>query len=819
MLYACLLGSLRWFLLGACWSGRGDDRPAWQLIARALALSLVVDLLLTVGLGWIGLYRTPLHLAILLVLCAVGALRQRPEWRKLLPGLLGINALILLTMILPNRMEWIVGGWDPGVYVNEGVELARSGSFTREREPFHAFLDEAGRERFTRFREYNFLEFMPVVPFDPERLATRPFFFPLYTAGVASGYSAGGLRLASRMNFIFGGIGLFVLAACLSRYRPSWGICAALLVLAQPLWWYHLNFPTTEVLMACLFACLLFYLPERGRPQGMLVCSLVLAAGTLCRIDTFLFGALLLAMLAMVDAREAGDRGRRIGAWLALAVPLLLAAGLSVFLSPDATATLGKDVPMIAVVGGMLLVGGLGVMLLPVLVRWTGRLHREVHWLALAGLLLLMALAWVKQAAKDDQPMIWQLEGMMWFVTWPSVIAAAVGFFALEWKKLPREVAAWLLMLAGMCVLVLVLGKIHQTWPWAARRYVPGLLPLLAVLGAWGLCHLPRRGLGVGLAALVLLVNSPRVWMAWEVMEDDTELSARFAEVVAELDENALLICDHYAWATPLRFLHGRHVVNGEQFWDDPNDFDERLELLASWPGEVVWVTSTAKGLDVFPSSIDASLRWSGPAFEYRKIKRSNYIGGFTEEQRAELGSYLPFFVAGFEQQASSSKQFQIWDWKPHHFPAAQAGDLQINVGDESAEPHLGRGWSRAEGFRRKGIWHDSQWVKKLEADVLFDLPAVTDDYDCHVLALPMFDKRLRQNVGLYLNGTFVAEWACPERPVQQVYTCRLPVRLLREGENVLTLRVGHMAKAPGRDSRKLALQVDKILLRPRGGK
>lgn len=844
MIAALILGSLRWFLVGACWTrpdAAGSDTwsGTFGLAARSVAYALPIHLAVTIGLAALGLYHVPLELGLLAVLCVLGLWRNRPSARhalRLLPGLAAMNLLILLVLLAPNRIEWLVGGWDPGTYINEGVSLAHEGGWTREPEPFHQFLTPEQRLDFTRER-YGFVEYMPVTPLDKEHLRTEPFFFPLYPAMVASAYTAGGILLATRVNLLLGGVVLLLFAAALGRIDWRFGLAGAITLALQPLLLYHLNFPTSEILhlflLGGILLCLVSTRVDRAgretRRDRLPFLALLFFLGPFNRIDFLLFGAMLLVGLALADACRDAEKNDTASGWFELLVlSAAMAAGmfLSLHLSEAAVNRLGKDVSSIVIVGSAGLIGaGVARLVAPTFRTYFGGLWRwgaaHLHWGLAAVVLLGVAYVYSLQAGKVDQPMIWQLKGMWWYLTWPAVALASLGFLSLEARRLPPAVAAWVLAIAGMTVLVFVFGKIHQTWPWAARRYVPTTLPLFALLGAWGVWR--TKWFGWVALAIACGFNAPKLTEAWRVMDDESRLSEHFAAVAAQLNPEDLVVCDHFVWGVPMRFLHDVHVVNGEQFYADTRKFPDQLAALQSWPGRILWLTSTEAGLGVMPEPVPGAKKiWEGEPFAFRKVRRATFVGGFTEQQRDLYQDVLDHFVAGYVQE-SSTKQFALWSMEAGPFPELRAGGAMVNVGDESARPMLKRGWSRPEGAWSKEPrkWHDHQWIKKSEADIVVQLQkegedwAFTEDWNFFVRAMPIYDKRLRQSFALYVNGTFVKDWVCPEKDHWDTYFAKVPGDLIQNGENTLTLRVGHLVKGPLKDQRVLGLLVDRVLINP----
>lgn len=135
---------------------------------------------------------------------------------------------------------------------------------------------------------------------------------------------------------------------------------------------------------------------------------------------------------------------------------------------------------------------------------------------------------------------------------------------------------------------------------------------------------------------------------------------------------------------------------------------------------------------------------------------------------------------------------------------------VEINVGTLEAREFLGFGWSRPEGNRADP--RTFTWIKRKEADVWFEMEDVQGDMTLQLTAAPLYINHLKQNVGVYLNGTFIKEWFCPHDADFHTYEAQLPAALFKMGRNRLILRVGYLREVPG-DERKLGLAVDRIVL------
>jgi len=138
-----------------------------------------------------------------------------------------------------------------------------------------------------------------------------------------------------------------------------------------------------------------------------------------------------------------------------------------------------------------------------------------------------------------------------------------------------------------------------------------------------------------------------------------------------------------------------------------------------------------------------------------------------------------------------------------------KARDIYIDVGTSASTNALGFGWSRRESSGGRTF----AWVKRMEADVWFDADE-PQAMEVWLEAQPFLLPDRNQQVGLYVNHRFVAEWQCPGTPSFATFRAEIPEDVVHGGRNRLTLRVGYLRK-PARDKRELALAVDRILLRP----
>jgi hypothetical protein len=189
-----------------------EERWFWQLV-----LSAVWSVGVTLTLGAFSVYSLPRLVTINAVLAVVPAL----VWRRGLrlgslspkPGASALLPLALVAFALWRFLpaaEYIMGGKDPGVYVNEGISLHRTGTIFR-RDAIVAAVPTPVKDLFFHdypATEYYGVRFMGVFLNDPdtgEVIAQFPHFLP---ASMSLGYAIGGMRGATTTVVVWAVLGL-----------------------------------------------------------------------------------------------------------------------------------------------------------------------------------------------------------------------------------------------------------------------------------------------------------------------------------------------------------------------------------------------------------------------------------------------------------------------------------------------------------------------------------------------------------------------------------------------------------------------------------
>lgn len=242
-----------------------EERVFWHVM-----LSLSWSLTLVLALAVLDLYRFDRLLTItsglvfgLVVIGRGGLLYQgtaaRVTWTAILPLLL---IGLALWRFFPVS-EYIIGGRDPGVYINEGIQIAQRGSLVIT-DPVVAAVPAFARDLFFPQHyedEYYGLRFMGMFVQDPRAGTVIGQFPHLFPASVAIGYDLHGLTGARQAVAWWALLGLLAVYFLAARWAgPPVAFAAALLLSLQAAQVWFARYPNSDIVMqAGVFAALLAF--------------------------------------------------------------------------------------------------------------------------------------------------------------------------------------------------------------------------------------------------------------------------------------------------------------------------------------------------------------------------------------------------------------------------------------------------------------------------------------------------------------------------------------------------------------------------------
>jgi hypothetical protein len=476
-----------------------EERAYWAvLLSVATSLSLVVSLAALHRYSFKRLVIADLLIAAALAVASRFNLRLGAKAR--LPGLAACIPLVLALFgawrFLPAS-EYIIGGKDPGVYVNSGIQIAQRGAIVVHDPAVAAvpafardlfFPRDANRERFVGPR------FMGFFVLDPDTGAVVSQFPHVFPASIAIGYALDGLTGARRTFVFWGVLGLLSVYFAGVRLlgRPAAAAAAILLALHVVQVWFS-RYPNADIVMqAILFAALLanarahvdddpFFAPVAGAFLALLL---------FLRFDAVVAVAAVIASLAL--GFIAGQRVRwtfvaPLAAGCALCLWYLLGPMREYFELPlvfISNLPWWEYVVLAAAAAGLL---GLVVAARrsPAVSRRVVDVFPSVLVVAVAALAFYAAVFRQPGGKLTDYDAFALRNFADYYFTRGALVVALVGY-ALVVRGLFWRDPALILTLTAFSVFFFYKIRIAPEHFWAARRFIPVILPgaLLLVAAA-----------------------------------------------------------------------------------------------------------------------------------------------------------------------------------------------------------------------------------------------------------------------------------------------------------------------------------------------
>ncbi len=566
-----------------------EERLFWAVVLSiALSLSIVLALAVAHRYSFERLLAADALVGVALAALAGGRLRFGGAARRV-----GLTAAVPLALVVLGggrffpSSEYIIGGKDPGTYLNEGIQIAQRGAIV-VRDPVVAAVPPFARDLFFpshQRHDYYGTRFMGFFITDPDRGLVVGQFPHLFPASIAIGYGIDGLSGARRTVGVWALVGLLAVYFAGARLvgRTAAAAAAALLALHVIEVWFS-RYPNAEVVMqALLFAALLanarahvdrdrFFAPVAG---------LLLALLLFLRFDAVLGIAAVAVALALAACN--GQRPRLSFVAVFAVVTALAAAYL---LGPmrayaDLPIVFLSNLPwwQYAALG---LIAAAAAAALGAAAAWPRLASAVVRWTPAALTLGLSALAlyalWLRHpggrlAAHDAYALRTFTD---FYLTLPALLAALIGLWLVARQRFWRDPALFVTVAVFSCFFFFKIRIVTDHF-WMARRFVPVILPgalLFAAAAALGGSRGERRGsrslrtlIGVTFVAL-LAAHYGRESRPLLHHVEYAGLAGRIERLASSIGDDDLVIAesrdaegDVHVLALPLAYIYARQVL------------------------------------------------------------------------------------------------------------------------------------------------------------------------------------------------------------------------------------------------------------------
>jgi hypothetical protein len=595
-----------------------EERLFWAIVL-SVAVSLSVVLLLAAFHRYTFERLLTVNLGAAAIAAALTGRRLRLGRAARRPGLTAIVPIALVLLgswrFLPPS-EYIIGGKDPGIYMNEGIQIAQRGALVVT-DPVVASVPAFARDLFFPShgrQDYYGLRFMGFFIRDPSAGTVVGQFPHLFPASIAIGYGIDGLTGARRAVGAWAVLGLLAVYFLSVRLmgRAAATAAAGLLALHVIEVWFA-RYPNAEVVMqALLFAALLAN--ARAHVDGdrffAPVAAILLGLLLFLRFDAVLGVAGVLAGLVLGAFHQQRPRASFIAVFTSIAAvaAVYLLGPMRAYVSLPIVFLSNLPTWQYVLLGAGALAGGAALVFASrqrafsaAVTRWLPATVAAAMW-ALALYALLLRHPGGKLAAHNAYALRTFTD---YYLTLPGLVAALIGF-TLVARRAFRHDPAFMATLTIFCCFFFYKIRIVTDHFWMARRFLPVILPGALMLiaaaalstagGGWRGARAVRPVIGLVFLSLLAL-HYARASAPVVRHHEYAGLIANIERLAGSIGDNDLVVAesrdtgdDLHLFALPLAYVYARHVLVLNSARPDKPTFAAFLEWARMHYGRVLFL-------------------------------------------------------------------------------------------------------------------------------------------------------------------------------------------------------------------------------------
>ena len=549
-------------------------------------ICLLISILLSSISGFIlavsGLFSLTNLIIIHISYCVLLILIFRPSFKihvvkkSFAKDYLVLFLIIAIAMVLFfHPYEYIAGGWDPGVYVNTGINISRTGSILIH-DDFLKELSPEDQKVFSHIRHIG-VEKYPGFPItDADKGIITPYFFHLYPVWVAIFYSLGGTKFALMVNAVFGLFSLFAIYSGVKvLFNREAGLISVFLVATNIAQIWQVRFPTTEILTQFLIFSGIYLLALFSKDNGIffgVLAGIIFAVTFLARIDTILLLPALLIFFyyrSLIKFRK--EDLSFISAFtlimlLVFIYYLTLARLTAGFIINDFTIIKSTLFVIFIIAVSLVLIA---FRMLPEHIRAVGISALSSKRTKLVIIILLSMLflygCFIRPAFIEGKNAKNLLE-LSWFLTPIGLAAAFAGLIWLTFNGLDKYNIFFYMTAIFVSLFFINSKMIVPVYMWAVRRFIPVVVPSAAVLTGYFLYRIRSAFPKKGTVIVVLILSGITLYsfITGKGLLSDREYKGLVdfcREFANSFDKEDILVCDESWLATPLHYIHGLNTL------------------------------------------------------------------------------------------------------------------------------------------------------------------------------------------------------------------------------------------------------------------
>ena len=721
-----------------------------HLLALAIGIALMTPLLVALAfargfqVAWLSAAGWG---ALVLFLVAGRARGTRAAPRPDRYELAAIAMAVAFALVAYGGRQPALGtGRDQQVYAEYAVSLSKFGHAA----PAFANLDAADRQlvdaAFASWRRSidAFRDDMPGTAPSDRRIdpALGPY-LPIAWAGwLALAHALGGMDLLAGANAIVMGLAsllVFAIARRLSDARFALAACALFCTLPLSLWVARIALSEPLALVLLLSVVLLV---QVAPVRSVRLVPIVFFAACCVRVDALLaaplFVAALLGDAMMGSSRMRTRHARRAARAIAATVVVTVIACAATFPPRYFTDVARFLVPVIA---ATLVLGGLAQ--LPT--QWLRRAGSvvaapSVSWIASAVLVGLFAYAATVRPSTQPYALIPYAGGLTGtrdfredslvnlaaYVGWPLLLVALGGACLALRDALkpgaPVALRAFAAISIGYAGLFLWFPHVSPDHPWAARRFVPVILPAI-VLFATVAAHRVLRRARSGTTAIGWLALAAASGPAWAVQglrplaSDGRSGDARIRAIADALPPTLVVADGRLAnLGTALFVAHGKPVLSLHFRNPESRALIDRWLAAKARAGAPAWLLQESSAARAGARTIEAA-RWTISGKHLAPRNRAPATRIVHDSMQVAL------LRVEAVDRAAASRMFggePLWGVREHGFGSSEVAPFgQFRYTDGGAWLGVPAGaWDRARALKVDLFAHaepgDTRWVRVL---------------------------------------------------------------------------------------------------------
>lgn len=497
-------------------------------------------------------------------------------------------ALLLISFCLcfffPTK--YMPAGRDPGVYLINGVHIAKTGGITYESNVYLNEHYEEVKDLLKLDAPGFYSEYEYGISKEPGSVVTQ--FLHMFPSLLAVGYRVGGLEGLVRVNAFINFFALGIMYLLTKRMFGEKAAGLALLFLTvNPAQLWAGRITQTELLSQMLLFLGLYWFYEGWETETLryaVYAGLLFGISTFNRIDAYIIGVGILVMWGYCEWFEVRKKYAEVAAGLYL---LLGAAALGygftfsypyykVHLQKGLAVIVGVNVVLAALV---LIVKGILKICRNTTMAEQGNPIREkiqefipgrgsVILAVMLGAAALFAyfLRPILFKNYEEQVNLYAMQQFCWYVTVPAILLLIYGLYRILHHN--QEWETYLLFLAiGFSNLIayIVRPSISPDHIWMSRRWIFVCIPFVLVMAAYGISRLGKpnhKGSYVVQGALTLVITGMLCMQSaaflTEKMYDGME--KQYQKAAEQLEDDKVYLTTNTSLAGSYRFLYGKNV-------------------------------------------------------------------------------------------------------------------------------------------------------------------------------------------------------------------------------------------------------------------